>query len=110
MSPSKPRVTPRKPGLSVDPAKAAAFEDQLEHRERSTASDKSTSTPVAQSLTTERRKGLVQRARKGELDRITAYLPVELGEQVRIYCATHRSEMSAVIADALRAWLSERPR
>jgi len=48
----------------------------------------------------------VKRARKGELDRITAYLPVELGEQVRIYCAGHRVDMSEVIAKALRDWIA----
>lgn len=104
MSSGKPKVTPRLPGAApaVDPAKAAAFESRLEQREHH-----ATSAPVDQS-TGGRRKGVVQRARKGELDRITAYLPVELGEQVRIYCAAHRTEMSAVIADALRAWLSHK--
>ena len=51
------------------------------------------------------RRGLVQRARKGTLDRVTAYLPVELGERLRVHCALERDEMSAVIAAALESYL-----
>jgi hypothetical protein len=107
MSPAKPTVKPRKPGEKppVDQAAADAFESRLAGLENGVAGNKSTSSPVAQS-TGEPRRGIVQRARKGELDRITAYLPLELGEQVRLYCAGHRVEMSAVIADALREWLT----
>jgi hypothetical protein len=100
MSPAKPAVKPRKPGeKAVDPAAAEAFV------QGGASGDKSTGQPAAQS-TGEKRRGVVQRATKGELDRITAYLPVELGEQVRIYCAGHRVDMSAIIADALRDWLA----
>lgn len=106
MSPSKPAVKPRKPGAkTVDPDAAEAFESRLAGRENAVAGNQSTNQPVAES-TGEPRRGIVKRARKGELDRITAYLPVELGEQVRLYCAGHRVDMSAVIADALREWLS----
>jgi hypothetical protein len=51
------------------------------------------------------RKGVVSRVRKGDLDRVTAYLPVELGTQLRMTCAAQRIELSEAIADALREWL-----
>jgi hypothetical protein len=34
---------------------------------------------------------------------------MDLGKQVRIYCAANRAEMSALIADALRLWLAQHP-
>lgn len=107
MSPSKPAVKPRKPGTkAVDPAAAEAFESRLAGRESAVAGNQSTKRPVAESAS-EPRRGIVKRARKGELDRITAYLPLDLGEQVRIYCAGHRVDMSEVIAKALREWLAK---
>lgn len=107
MSPAKkPTVKPRKPGAKVvDSGAVDAFESRLARRERAMAGKKSTKESVIES-TGEPRRGIVKRARKGELDRITAYLPVELGEQVRIYCAGHRVEMSEVIAKALREWIA----
>ena len=51
------------------------------------------------------RRGLVQRVRKGELDRVTAYLPKELGERLRVHSALQRADMSAVIAAALESYL-----
>jgi hypothetical protein len=53
------------------------------------------------------RKGVVSRVRKGDLDRVTAYLPVDLGTQLRMTCAAQRIELSEAIADALREWLSK---
>jgi hypothetical protein len=53
------------------------------------------------------RKGVVSRVRKGDLDRVTAYLPVELGTQLRMACAAQRIELSEAIADALRDWLAK---
>lgn len=105
MSPAKPTVKPRKPGKAVDPGAAAAFEGRLAGRENAIAGNRSTKQRVAESIG-ESRRGIVKRARKGELDRITAYLPVELGEQVRMYCAGHRVDMSEVIAKALREWIA----
>lgn len=109
MSPAKPkpRVKPRKPGKAVDPGAAEAFEGRLEGREN--AGNRSTKQRVVESAG-ESRRGIVKRARKGELDRITAYLPVELGEQVRIYCAGQRVDMSEVIAKALREWIATHAR
>jgi hypothetical protein len=109
MSPakSKPRVKPRKPGKAVNPSVAEAFEGRLAVRENAVAGNRSTKQRVVESVG-ESRRGIVKRARKGELDRITAYLPVELGEQVRIYCAGHRVDMSEVIAKALREWIATR--
>lgn len=53
------------------------------------------------------RKGVVTRVHKGDLDRITAYLPVELGTKLRMRCAAQRIELSEAIADALRDWLAK---
>lgn len=53
------------------------------------------------------RKGVVSRVNKGDLDRVTAYLPLDLGIQLRVACATQRIELSEAIADALRAWLAK---
>lgn len=104
MSPAKkPVVKPRKPGAKA--TAADAFESRLARRESAISGKKSTKKPVAESIG-ESRRGIVKRARKGELDRITAYLPVDLGEQVRIYCAAHRVDMSDVIARALRDWIA----
>jgi hypothetical protein len=53
------------------------------------------------------RKGVVSRVHKGDLDRVTAYLPVELGTKLRMTCALQRIELSEAIADALRDWLTK---
>jgi hypothetical protein len=42
---------------------------------------------------------VVTRVHKGDLDRITAYLPVELGTKLRMTCAAQRIELSEAIAD-----------
>ena len=63
--------------------------------------------PVDEARPKVARKGVVSRVRKGDLDRVTAYLPVELGAQLRVACATQRIELSEAIADALRAWLAK---
>lgn len=52
-----------------------------------------------------KRKGLVQRVKKGDLDRVTAYLPAELGERLRVHCAVHRVELSQAVAEAVDGWL-----
>lgn len=138
MSPEKPRVMPRKPASVDPAAAAAFERRLAEKEtEPSRQVDQSTSMPVHQPTQqpmsyattppveqatsspvspaanrpadqSTRRRGVVQRATKGALDRITAYLPVELGERVRIYCATHRVDMSAIIAEALQDWLEKR--
>jgi hypothetical protein len=59
------------------------------------------------STKTPARKGVVSRVRKGDLDRVTAYLPVELGAQLRMTCARQRIELSEAIAHALREWLAK---
>jgi len=51
------------------------------------------------------KRGLVTRRQKGELDRVTAYLPLELGRRLRAHCAQHRVELSATVAQAMEAWL-----
>lgn len=50
---------------------------------------------------------MVTRVHKGDLDRVTAYLPVELGTKLRMTCAAQRIELSEAIADALRDWLAK---
>jgi hypothetical protein len=52
------------------------------------------------------RRGVVSRKRKGDLDRVTAYLPYELGAELRMRCAGQRIELSEAIAEAVRAWLA----
>lgn len=52
------------------------------------------------------RRGVVSRVRKGDLDRVTAYLPYELGAELRLRCAGKRIELSEAVAEALRAWLA----
>jgi hypothetical protein len=54
------------------------------------------------------RKGVVSRVRKGDLDRITAYLPVDLGVELRTRCAAGRLELSEAIAEAVRDWLAKK--
>jgi len=68
--------------------------------------DQSTKQPVDREP--KARKGVVSRVRKGDLDRITAYLPVDLGAQIRMTCAAQRLELSEAIAEAVRAWLAKR--
>jgi hypothetical protein len=53
------------------------------------------------------RLGVLTRVRKGDLDRVTAYLPVELGAQLRMFCAVRRIELSEAIAEALNPWLAK---
>ena len=52
------------------------------------------------------RRGVVNRKRKGDLDRVTAYLPYELGAELRMRCAGQRIELSEAVAEAVRAWLT----
>lgn len=40
-----------------------------------------------------------------DLDRVTAYLPYELGAELRMRCAGQRIELSEAVAEAVRAWL-----
>jgi hypothetical protein len=51
---------------------------------------------------------VVSRKRKGDLDRVTAYLPYELGAELRIRCAGQRIELSEAMTEAVRAWLDQR--
>lgn len=60
---------------------------------------------VAEAVRERGTKGVVSRIRKGDLDRVTAYLPVELGAELRMRCAGKRIELSEAIAEAVRAWL-----
>jgi len=50
-------------------------------------------------------RGLVHRERGDELDRFTAYLPRELGEQLRRYGFEQRQELSATIGRSVEAFL-----
>lgn len=104
---AKPKAGLRRPGQKADPAQVDAFERRLAAREASAPGAQSTGGPVDQS-TDEPPRGVVRRVRKGDLDRITAYLPLELGSRVRAYCAVNRIEMSEAIGHALEAWLAER--
>ena len=55
-----------------------------------------------------RPRNLISRVNKGELDRVSAYLPADLGRKLRMTCAGERIEISEAIADAVRAWLAKR--
>jgi len=98
----KPKVQIRSPSSAV----VADFVAQGDTRPNALTSqpvNKSTKQPKA----TTSRKGVVSRVRKGDLDRVTAYLPVELGAELRMHCAGKRIELSEAIADAVRAWLAK---
>jgi hypothetical protein len=51
-----------------------------------------------------KRRGVLARPR-GEVDRITAYLPLELGQRLRVHCVGERVELSIAIAEAIEAYL-----
>jgi hypothetical protein len=51
-------------------------------------------------------RGVISRAGKGDVDRITAYLPFDFGQQVRMACLRRRIELSEGIYEALQAWLT----
>jgi hypothetical protein len=53
----------------------------------------------------ERRKGVVKRSRKGDLDRVTSYLPMDVGHRLRSYAGCNRQDLSEVITEALRRFL-----
>ena len=86
------------------PRAAAAFVSGEQPANQSTSRPvkKSTSKPVDQST---KRRGVIARPGR-DLDRITAYLPLELGSKVRVRCTSQRIELSAAIAEALEAWLA----
>jgi hypothetical protein len=67
------------------------------------AANQSTSASVDQPA---RGRGLVTRPSGREQDKVTAYLPVELGGRLRAYCATERMELSVAMAEALEAYLA----
>lgn len=97
---AKPKVQIR------PPANAAAFVAQGDTRPSGSTNqlvNQSTKQPSAATS----RKGVVSRVRKGDLDRVTAYLPVELGVQLRMYCAGRRVELSEAIAEAVRDLLAK---
>ena len=88
------------------PTGAASFVAQGDARlvhESTGQSPGSSSRPAGNEGTS--RRGVVSRKRKGDLDRITAYLPYELGAELRMHCAGHRIELSEAIAEAVRVWL-----
>lgn len=93
---TKPKAVIRKPG------DVAKFVEQGDSRPLASA-------PPEQSGSVARR-GLVSRVRKGDLDRVTAYLPVDMGIQLRRACVDKRIELSEAIADALRPWLEKQAR
>jgi len=88
------------------PRAAAAFVsgEQPANQATSKPAKQSTSKPVDQST---KRRGVVARPGR-DLDRITAYLPLELGQRLRVHCTGERIELSAAIAEALNAWLPAR--
>jgi len=92
------------------PSGAASFIAQGEARpaNQSTSRSVNPSTGAAVAEGTSRR-GVVSRKRKGDLDRVTAYLPYELGAELRMRCAGQRIELSEAVAEAVRAWLATTP-
>jgi hypothetical protein len=65
------------------------------------------SPPVEKGDATVRRSKSVVRRKDGrELRRTTIYLPTDLARQLAVYCAERDSEMSDVIAAAVRGWIS----
>ena len=97
---AKPKVQIR------PPSSAAAFVAQGDTRPSGSPNqlvNQSTRKPSAATS----RKGVVSRVRKGDLDRVTAYLPVELGAELRMRCAGKRVELSEAMAEAVRDWLAK---
>lgn len=87
------------------PASAAAFVAEGDSRpKRSTSASVNQSTKRPKEVA---RRGVVSRVRKGDLDRVTAYLPVEVGAQLRLICVVRRIELSEAIAEALKPWLAK---
>lgn len=103
MSPTRPKAQIR------PPTGAASFIAQGDARpiNQSTSSLGDSSSRAAAGESTGRR-GVVSRKRKGDLDRVTAYLPYELGAELRMRCASQRIELSEAVAEAVRAWLDAR--
>lgn len=76
-------------------------------RGRRTQDDAPKAQPSEQESPRPARKGVVSRVHKGDLDRVTAYLPIELGTKLRMTCAAQRIELSEAIAAAVRDWLAK---
>jgi hypothetical protein len=55
----------------------------------------------------DKRRAIVVRPSGKEQDKITAYLPVELGSWLRGHCAIKRKELSVAIAEAIVLWRKE---
>lgn len=81
------------------PRAAEAFVRQAEKR----PANQSTSRPADQ----DKRRAIVVRPSGKEQDKITAYLPVELGSWLRGHCAVRRKELSVAVAEALVLWRKE---
>ena len=109
MSTSRPKAQIRLP------SGAAAFVSQGSAQlvNQSTSElDNQATTPSARQAPPARaeapsRRGVVNRKRKGDLDRVTAYLPYELGAELRMRCAGQRIELSEAVAEAVKAWLKK---
>jgi hypothetical protein len=95
----------RKPGQRSLPSEDAIAE--LEGRAEGIAS-KAPGTvslaPVATAPPTPQKRSRLRREQGGE--RITAYLPPDLAEELRVCCAKERRSVSDAVTDALRAWLA----
>lgn len=50
-------------------------------------------------------RGLVQRS-TGEAYRVVAYLPPDLGRELRVHCAAQLAELSGTVTAAVRQWLA----
>lgn len=109
MSAPRPKAQIRLPSGAAD--FVAQGETRLVNQSTSALADQTTSTPMRPAPPAVRseasRRGVVNRKRKGDLDRVTAYLPYDLGAELRMRCAGQRIELSEAVAEAVRAWLAK---
>lgn len=90
----------RKPGQRSLPSEDAIA--RLEGRAEDIAS-KAPGSVAPVTLAPTKSRSRLRRDEGGE--RITAYLPPEVAENLRIRCAKERRSVSDAVTDALRAWL-----
>lgn len=97
-----PKLALRKPGQRSLPSEDAIAE--LEGRAEGIASKAPGAASPTPAPTRPAKRSRLRREHGGE--RITAYLPPDLAEELRVCCARERRSVSDAVTDALRAWLA----